>query len=127
MSTDRDWTPPTPDWPSDHLRIDTWPARADPDAGVADVEGIRAAWRRGKRLNMAHAPHGHARVPDHDEARFDAETLTVLFRRGDTLVTCYSVAEVAITNDHGEAVRQAVEAQFGEISDSDMRFTEDDS
>lgn len=123
MSSDY-WMPPTAVWPTDHLRIDTWPARADSDAGVADVEGIRAAWARGERLNMAHAPHGHARVPDHDEARFDPETLTVLFRRDDVLVTCYSVREDAITNDHGEAVRQAVEAQFGQLPDSDMRFIE---
>jgi len=114
VSADRDWSPPSTEWPTRHIRVDTWPPRARTD-GVADVEEIRTAWERGQRLNMAHAPHGHARVPDHDEARYDARTQVVLFRRDDTLTTCYSVREDAITNDHGRAVRQAVEAQFGSV------------
>ena len=116
MSADRDWSPPSTEWPTRHIRLDTWPPRARTD-GAADAEEIRAAWERGRRLNMAHAPRGLVRVPDHDEARYDAETQVVLFRRDDDLVTCYSVREDAITNDHGRAVRQAVEAQFGSIGD----------
>jgi len=76
---------------------------------------------------MAHAPRGLWRVPNHDEARYDAKTESVLFRRDDTLTTCYSVRDEAITNDHGRAVREAVEVQFGSVKDSDMRFMEDDS
>jgi len=125
MSADRDWSPPSTEWPTRHIRVDTFPPRARTD-GVADVEQIRTAWERGSRLNMAHAPHGLARVPDHDEARYDAETQVVLFRRDDDLTTCYSVREESITNDHGRAVRQAVEAQFGRIGEAsiDNRDTE---
>jgi len=43
--------------------------------------------------------------------------VSVIFRRGNTLTTCYSVREEMITNDHGRAVREAVEAQFGPVED----------
>ena len=125
---ERNWRP-SAETPTKHLRVDTWPPRTRTH-GVGSVEEIRAAWERGQRLNMAHAPHGLARVPNHDEARYDCETQIVLFRRDDVLVTCYSVREEAITNDHGVAVRQAVEAQFGAVEDSsstDNRFTEPES
>ena len=124
--SDAGWQP-SKEWPSDHLRLDTWSPRNPDASGVGDIDDIREAWDRSQRLNMAHAPRGYLRVPDHDEARYDAETQTVLFRRNDTLTTCYSVREEAITNDHGVAVRQAVEAQFGDIGETastDNRFTE---
>jgi hypothetical protein len=104
-----------------HLGCVRWPMR-----GRA-VEHPWSAWMRGEDLDIAEAPHGHARVPRHDEARYDRDTQTVIFRRGDRLTTCYSVREEFVTNDHGVAVRQAVEAQFGPVEDSDMRFTEGDS
>ena len=106
---------------NDHLQHKRWPQRGDPKDDPLEV------WERGRRLNMAHAPRGLARVPNHDEARYDSESQTVIFRRADRLVTCYSVRKPFITNDHGRAVREAVEAQFGPVRDSDMQFTKEDS
>jgi len=106
---------------SAHLGALRWPSRGNV------LEHPWHAWMRGEELDVSHAPHGHARVPRHDEAGYDPESQTVIFRRGDVLTTCYSVREEYITNDHGRAVRQAVEAQFGEIRDSEMQFTEGDS
>lgn len=94
-----------------HLLSKRWPQRGDP------AQHPQAAWTRGEVLDMHHAEDGVARVPDHDEARYDAETQTVIFRREDRLVTCYSVCEAMVTNDHGRAAREAVEAQFGRIDD----------
>lgn len=96
-----------------HLICETWPQRGDPNIKPHD------AWERGLELDVSHAPHGEARVPGHDEARYDPVTETVLFRRVHTLTTCYSVREEHITNDHGRAVREAVEAQYGPIKEAD--------
>jgi len=106
-----------------HLGAVRWPMRGNA------VEHPHHAWLRGEELDIAEAPHGHARVPRHDEARYDRESQTVIFRRGNRLVTCYSVREEMITNDHGRAVRQAVEAQFGPVEQTRStteRFTEPD-
>ncbi|UIO98934.1 hypothetical protein Hbl1158_10345 [Halobaculum sp. CBA1158] len=85
---------------SDHLLEERWPQRAHP------VDNLRDAWVRGERLEIA-----DERVPVHDEARYDAWTEAVIFRRSDDLVTCYSVREEHVTNEHGEAVREAVREQ----------------
>lgn len=97
---------------SKHLRDDTWLRRGDP----ADTP--LSAWDRGQRLTIP----ATGRVPAHDEARYDAVTGTVLFRRDHTLTTCYSVRDEHVTNDHGRAVREAVEAAFGPL-ESDSQST----
>lgn len=97
---------PPPVTISTHLREDTWPIRADPR------EDIIVAWRRARPLDVSHAEGGIERVPYHDEARYDAWTNTVLFRRSEVLTTCYSVDLEDITNDCGRAVREAVREQF---------------
>lgn len=91
--------------PSRHLREETWIRRGDP----ADTP--LTAWERAEALDV----DADERVPYHDEARYDPLTQTVLFRREHTLVTCYSVAPEHVTNDHGRAVREAVEAAFGPV------------
>jgi len=109
-------------YPTKHLNLQRWPQRGDPAQHPSQV------WDRAEPLDMSLAENGMERVPNHDEARYDEQTQTVLFRDEDRLVTCYSVVESAITNDHGRAVRQAVEAQFGLADESsDNRFTEGDS
>jgi len=85
---------------SHHLAEERWPQRAHP------VDNLRDAWVRGERLEL-----DDERIPLHDEARYDAWTATVIFRRGDDLVTCYSVREELITNEHGAATREAVREQ----------------
>lgn len=95
--------------PSRHLREETWLRRGDPAGSVLN------AWERAKPLDVTAAEDGDERVPQHDEARFDPLTLTVLFRREHTLTTCYSVDPQHVTNDHGRAVREAVEASFGAV------------
>ncbi|QLG62865.1 hypothetical protein [Halorarum salinum] len=97
---------PLPAVPSQHLREDRWPSRG------GSGEDIHVAWRRARRLDLRHAEDGIERVPAHDEARYDDVTEAVLFRRDDTLTTCYSVRLELITNDHGRAVREAVREQF---------------
>lgn len=95
-----------------HLNLQRWPQRGDPAQHPTRV------WDRGEQLDMSHAQNGEDRVPDHDEARYDEQTQTVLFRCGDRLVTCYSIVDSMVTNDQGEAAREAVEAQFGPVSTS---------
>lgn len=90
---------------SKHLRDDTWLRRGDP------ADSPLTTWDRGQRLTIPTTD----RVPAHDEARYDVETGTVLFRRDHTLTTCYSVRDEHVTNDHGRAVREAVEAAFGPL------------
>ncbi len=85
---------------TDHLLEERWPQRARP------TDDLRDAWVRGERLALE-----DERIPPHDEARYDAWTQTVLFRRDSRLTTCYSVREEHITNVHGEAVREAVREQ----------------
>lgn len=83
-----------------HLAKERWPQRAHP------VDDLRDAWVRGVRVDI-----DDERVPKHDEARYDAWTSTVIFRTDNDLVTCYSIREEEITNEHGEAVREAVREQ----------------
>ncbi|MUV59950.1 hypothetical protein [Halobacterium sp. CBA1126] len=92
---------------SQHLALQRWPQRGDPAHSPA------TAWARGRPLDVSHASHGHARVPSHDEARVDPQTMTVLFRRGATLVTCYDLDDVS--NDHGAAVVEATRIQYPEL------------
>lgn len=94
---------------SDHLKWTTWPQRGTPK------DSPRDAWRRAHDLDITHASHGRARVPSHDEARYDPNTQTVLFRRDSVLTTCYDLQNV--TNDAGVAVRDAVEAQYSGLLD----------
>jgi len=54
-----------------------------------------------------------APVPRHDEARYDAQSDVVVFRREQTLKTCYGLDAEHVTNIHGVAVAAAVDAQFG--------------
>lgn len=93
--------------PTSHLRNDRWLSRGDPNTSVLN------AWERAEPFDVAAAENGRARVPDHDEARWDQESATVLFRRQDDLVTCYSLEPHQVTNDNGRAVREAVDAVFG--------------
>ena len=70
---------------------------------------VAPAWERGLRVDIpAEAP-----VPRHDEARYDARTDLVVFRREGTLTTCYGLDAEHITNIHGVAVAAATDAQFG--------------
>lgn len=111
---------------SRHLRDDTWLRRGDP------ADTVLTAWERGQPLDISEAPNGHAHVPDHDEARYDPVTQTVIFRRNETLTTCYSVRREETASDHSLAARQAVAATYGipeehrptENRDSNMEFTE---
>jgi len=64
---------------------------------------------------VSNATNGHNRVPYHDEARYDAKTMTVIFRRNSVLTTCYSVGPDAEGHPTSRAAREAVEAQFGAI------------
>lgn len=92
---------------SQHLICETWPQRGGSDTIP------HAAWERGQPLELT-----DSRIPNHDEARYDPVTRTVLFRRNATLTTCYSVDEEDVTNVHGEAVREAVESRYGTVSDN---------
>lgn len=100
---------------SQHLQYSTWPQRGDPT--ISPI----AAWHRARPLDLSNAPRGHARVPAHDEVRYDPESGTVLWLREDVLTTCYDLEEV--TNDHGQAALEAVEAQYGPINDSERLET----
>jgi hypothetical protein len=95
MSTQR--TRYTTDHAAEQFRI-----RATAGAGVAP------AWERGLRVDIpAEAP-----VPRHDEARYDARSDLVVFRRERTLTTCYGLDTEHLTNIHGVAVAAVVDAQF---------------
>lgn len=91
-----------------HLRNETWPRRS------GSTDPVHAGWERGQPLDVGMAEDGTKRIPWHDEARYDPLTATVLFRRDHSLVTCYSVLDEQVTNDHGRAAREAVEATYGE-------------
>lgn len=93
--------------PSDHLINDRWPTRGDADTDVM------TAWERAEQLDMSVVPRVQRHVPDHDEARFDQESQTVIFRRNNTLTTVYSVRPDWVTNIEGRSVRSAVIKQFG--------------
>lgn len=54
-----------------------------------------------------------APVPPHDEAVFDEWTDTVVFRRGQALVTVYGLSPGHLTNINGIAVAAAVDEQCG--------------
>lgn len=70
--------------------------------------GVATAWERGLRLDIPDA----APVPRHDEARYDARSDLVVFRREGTLTTCYGLDGEHLTNIHGVAVAAVVDAQF---------------
>ena len=71
--------------------------------------GVATAWKRGLRIDIPDA----APVPRHDEARYDATSDTVVFRREQTLTTCYGLSTEQLTNIHGVAVAAVVDAEFG--------------
>ncbi|GAB7010419.1 hypothetical protein [Halorubrum trueperi] len=71
--------------------------------------GVATAWQRGLRVEIP----PEAPVPKHDEARFDARSDLVVFRREQTLTTCYGLDADHVTNIHGVAVAAVVDAQFG--------------
>jgi len=75
----------------------------------SETSSVSAAWDRGQRLDVPDA----APVPGHDEARYDARGDVVVFRREQTLTTCYGLAAEHLTNIYGIAVAAAVDAQFG--------------
>jgi len=99
--------------PSRHLSEDRWPKRATPPQ-YRKLDP-RTAWARGHPLDVAtgHTTDAYPRLPQHDEARIDPETRTVLFRRGQTLVTAYDLD--VVTTFHGHAVRAAVADQYPEL------------
>lgn len=94
---------------SQHLEEDRWPQRATPNTGTP-----LEAWQRGYPLTLSAAHMGQNRTPDHDEARVDPETMTVLFRVHGTLVTCYDLDQDP-TNDAGRATLEAARAQYPEL------------
>lgn len=77
--------------------------------GTGPTASVLGSWNRGLRVEVPDA----APVPRHDEARLDAQSAVVVFRREDTLTTCYGLAPEHLTNIHGVAVAAAVDAQFG--------------
>lgn len=92
---------------SKHLCEERWPERGDESENLIDV------WKRGADLDVYALPFSGKDVPEHDEARFDKKTQTVIFRRGRVLVTVYNVTPEYVTNKEGKAVRSAVLKQFG--------------
>jgi len=77
--------------------------------GSGPTASVIGSWTRGLRVEVpADAP-----VPRHDEARYDAQSDVVVFRREDTLTTVYGLTTEYVTNIHGVAVALAVDAQFG--------------
>lgn len=77
--------------------------------GSGPTASVVGSWERGLRLDVPDA----APVPRHDEARYDAQSDVVVFRRGDTLRTCYGLTPEHVTNIHGVAVALAVDTQYG--------------
>jgi|GEM_PF-1953952 len=75
----------------------------------SETVSVSTAWKRGLRVTVPAA----APVPRHDEARYDARGDVVIFRREQTLTTCYGLAPAHLTNIHGVAVAAAVDAQYG--------------
>lgn len=96
---------------SHHLTEERWPGRATLDRDV-DPE---TAWYRAHDLDLpeGHTTGAYPRLPDHDEVRIDPQTRTVLFRRDDTLVTCFDLD--VVDSYHGHAVRAAVREQYPEV------------
>lgn len=90
-----------------HLRNDTWPKRGDPSIDPIVV------WDRSDELDVSILPYADRQIPDHDEARWDARTQTVIFRRNDVLTTVYNVTDEHVDTLAGLAVRQVVAKQFG--------------
>lgn len=76
--------------------------------GTGPTASVLGAWNRGLRLEIPDA----APVPRHDEARYDAQSDVVVFRRQQTLTTCYGLDADHLTNILGVAVAAAVDAQF---------------
>lgn len=93
--------------PSKHLTDETWLKRGNP------AESPLNAWERAVELDVEKAANGPGAIPHHDEARYDTETQTVIFRVNHTLITCYSVRPEFVTNGAGRAVREAVANTFG--------------
>ncbi|WP_434521328.1 hypothetical protein [Halorubrum sp. AS12] len=77
--------------------------------GSGPTASVIGSWNRGLRVEVPDV----APVPRHDEARYDAQSAVVVFRREDTLTTVYGLAPDHLTNIHGVAVAAAVDAQFG--------------
>lgn len=102
--------------PNIHAAI-RWHQRAGDDP-IYPVQ----AWREGCEMSL---PEPHYR--NADEGRYHRPTNTVLLRQGTDITTTLSMDPQDIDSEQGEALKEAVEAQFGEIGDSDMRFTEADS
>jgi hypothetical protein len=96
-----------------HLAEERFPERAS--GATVDHD---AAWARGHQLDVpSSTAAGYRPVPPHDEARVDPETRTVLFRRGETLVTCYDIDRV--DHQHGHAVRAAVATTYPHLIDDE--------
>ncbi|PHQ44633.1 hypothetical protein DJ68_17160 [Halorubrum sp. C3] len=77
--------------------------------GSGPTASVIGSWNRGLRVEVPDA----APVPRHDEARYDAQSAVVVFRREGTLTTCYGLAPAHVTNIYGVAVAAAVDEQFG--------------
>ncbi|PHQ45698.1 hypothetical protein DJ68_11435 [Halorubrum sp. C3] len=77
--------------------------------GSGPTASVIGSWNRGLRVEIPDA----APVPRHDEARYDAQSAVVVFRRESTLTTVYGLDAEHLTNIHGVAVAAAVDAQFG--------------
>ncbi|MCD2204379.1 hypothetical protein [Halobacterium sp. KA-6] len=96
---------------SHHLSEERWPGRATLTRDV-DPE---TAWYRAHPLDIpqGYTTGAYPRLPEHDEARIDPDTRTVLFRRSSVLVTCFDLDRV--DTFHGHAVRAAVRDQYPEV------------
>ena len=77
--------------------------------GTGPTESVMGSWGRGLCVDTpATVP-----VPRHDEARYDAQSVAVVFRAGGILTTYYGLSPEHVTNIHGVTVPLAVDAQHG--------------
>jgi len=77
------------------------------DRTSGEIVSAAVAYERGVTVEIPPT----APVPAHDEAVYDEQTDTVVFRRDRALVTVYGLSPVHLTNIHGIAVAAAVDEQ----------------
>ena len=111
-------TPDTPERRTSYHVDEQFRVRAS-----SETTSVEAAWERGLRIDVPDA----SPVPRHDEARYDARGDIVVFRREQTLTTCYGLRPAFLTNIYGIAVAATVDREFGTsyCTDIDPRVLEE--
>lgn len=79
------------------------------DRTSGEIVSAAVAYERGVTVAIPTT----APVPKHDEAVYDEQTDTVVFRRDRALVTVYGLSPAHLTNILGIAVAAAVDEQCG--------------